>query len=164
MNSVTGITIYFYEFLFIRIDVIFWLSLLSPQTEGETSMATVRWRWREQKNTLQLIFRLYSALRRAPFHLRLANHVVHPLSLQRYSDANPKVLVHRRGLAEFCAYRQMLVVAIARTKDLHVLLEGRNIGWFEYHNGLATGRMLVEQFLSGYLMSATRSQLAERLE
>jgi hypothetical protein len=97
---------------FFRIDVIFWLTLLSPRTEGETSMATVRWRWRERKWTLHLIFRLHSALRRAPFHLRLANHVVHPLSLQRYSDANPKVLVHRCGLAEFCAYPQLLVVLV----------------------------------------------------
>ena len=73
-------------------------------------------------------------------------------------------LVHSHGFAEFCDYRELLVVAIAKTKDLQVLREGRNRGWFEHRNGLATGRMLVEQSPFGYLMRATRFQLAERLE
>jgi len=115
-----------------------------------------------------------SASHQAPFRPRLANHVAsvakYPPSLQKYSGVSlAKVLEHKDGWVEFCAYRQLLVVAMARTKvDVQVHREGQNKGWVGYRDELARrgmrGGKLWMVFPFGCSMHAAGFQPAEQLE
>lgn len=120
--------------------------------------------------TLHSIFHMCSVSHQNPFRPRLANHVASVVKYPSLSGVSlVKVLEHRHGWVEFCACRQLLAMAMARTRvDVQVHREGQNKSRVGYRDELVRRAMRGEQLWMvspfGCSMDATGFQPAEQLE